>query len=378
MDTTQLETLTIVRGDELPPQIHHGTRPSHWLLKPVRRDRFARYAAWPTSGFWTSSLDAETGTTAFHIHHGAHDCDPGVADWQVTPRADARILTIATLADYDALLASTLNNNPALPLCEQVGGRFFPTWRIKWDKVVGICDAVRILPAVTAAIRQRSRSALPWWAHESTLWLDWCFAEVTPRPGLSWGMGAAEANVEPEEQAAARYGIPLPDDVYPLLDDGTLAIPIDDPLDDVGLVVALSRVVLRATAMTNLWPETTDAAARCTLWTDHRYTGIVLVEQRRAVGLAITVETSTWGEGDVTDTRIVLQNQDIPLPSLHLLFVCTDTPAGWYPRAAKLVSAAAQANRVAPHELVFRGPFDARLWDFFKSYAKDGWIYLTA
>lgn len=126
----------------------------------------------PFGGLWTSTYDFLSGSAyiqwALEEEHDISRADPiWQSCWLLEPDSDARIYTVDTYGDLQALAR----------LCRP---KFRRRGLLDWSRIAKEFDAVH---ATDAGLRDTQFSKPPnlgHWDHEGTLWFRWKFSSVKP------------------------------------------------------------------------------------------------------------------------------------------------------------------------------------------------------
>ncbi len=130
------------------------------------------HAGKPGGGLWTSTYAThlEDGWYAWCRAESFGRIENATRAYVLTPRADAKIFTVATVECVDELIGRW--GYARYP------DQDFPSWSINWMKFVEDFDAIRVTNPYDWEIRHGRLLAMYSWDCESTWWGSWCFAEV--------------------------------------------------------------------------------------------------------------------------------------------------------------------------------------------------------
>lgn len=152
-----------------PPQLHVGpVMPTEERMKPViNRICFTK----PSGGLWTSTYRPRHGSgwVQWCLSEDFGVPDEGWRAWRLQPAENARIYTIASLADLQRLLAEFGEQPRLFP-----GMMRYPDF----EAVAREYDAVHLTDEGQWATRLTHPESLYGWDCESTVWFRWAFDSV--------------------------------------------------------------------------------------------------------------------------------------------------------------------------------------------------------
>lgn len=136
------------------------------LFKPVKNRRFVK----PEGGLWTSTWDAGKQSSAWVDWCRDEDFDQEVANrwFLLTPYANARILTIDTVADMETMYKQYPDQMPSFSFLNM----------IDFERMAQDYDAMRVTERGQWATRLSHPRNLYGWDCESTCWFRWSFSQV--------------------------------------------------------------------------------------------------------------------------------------------------------------------------------------------------------
>jgi hypothetical protein len=137
-----------------------------------------------TTGFWTSTYDPRTGSGWVQWCLDEEFCcdraNPVFPLWTLEPDPVARIYTVDTYADLEALVAE-------YPHRRDYPNRGYGAWtdlKPNWEHIARDYDAVHLTEEGQWATRLTHPLDLYGWDCESTLWLRWMFLSATYLGGV--------------------------------------------------------------------------------------------------------------------------------------------------------------------------------------------------
>lgn len=142
--------------------------------KPFDLGLYTSTGAFGTFGMWWCYLQLNAGSTLFPR--------PWTV-WSLKAASDARVLEIATAADWaEFVSAHAIQDN----------GLVYPNWALvgeRWDGVHMTVSAIAATQGICLSTGGGHVVAPPYWEVESTLWLRWMFTRVEPIESLDVGVG---------------------------------------------------------------------------------------------------------------------------------------------------------------------------------------------
>lgn len=168
-------TLRTMTGDTLGPQIHVGQMPTAEGFVAASDGSGVLLQLKPVGGLWTSTLIGDTtGWVDWCRGEEFGDVDRR-AWWQLNPEPDARVLVI----DGEDDLRAVADAFPVETGWGDVPG--LPSRTVSFDAMIAAgYDALRVTQEGHWETRYTPGHLNTYsWDCESTVWLSWCFTDVT-------------------------------------------------------------------------------------------------------------------------------------------------------------------------------------------------------
>lgn len=168
-------TLPTMLGANLGPQIHAGKQPTAKGFIPATDGSATSSRFKPNGGLWTSTLiDGTTGWVDWCRGEDFGGVDAH-AWWQVTPEPDARVLVIDGERDLRAVAEAFPRDTG------YVGIPYIPERTVSFEAMIAAGYAgLRVTHEGHWETRYLHGVLNTYsWDCESTVWLSWCFTDVT-------------------------------------------------------------------------------------------------------------------------------------------------------------------------------------------------------